>query len=42
MFLLTKGFRFLDIINFLAPGTSYEKWTNTYDFADAKSWFPYE
>ena len=26
MFLLTSGFRFLDIINYLGPGTSYEKW----------------
>ena len=25
MFLLTQGFRFLDIINYLGPGTSYEK-----------------
>ena len=27
MFLLTQVFRFLDIINYLGPGTSYEKWT---------------
>ncbi|KAL9972882.1 hypothetical protein ACROYT_G019267 [Oculina patagonica] len=26
MFLLTWGFRFLDIINYLGPGTSYKKW----------------
>ena len=26
MFLLTWGFRFLNIINYLGPGTSYEKW----------------
>ena len=26
MFILTKNFRFLDIMNYLAPGTSYEKW----------------
>ena len=26
MFLLTKDFRFLDIINYLGPGTSYDKW----------------
>jgi len=26
MFMHTWGFRFLDIINYLGPGTSYEKW----------------
>ena len=42
MFLLTSGFRFLDIINYLGPGTSYEKWVNAYDCKTTKSWFPYE
>ena len=42
MFLLTQGFRFLDIINYLAPGVSYEKWTKAYKCTAAKSWFPYE
>ena len=41
-FLLTQGFRFLDIINYLAPGVSYEKWTKAYECTAAKSWFPYE
>lgn len=42
MFLLTKGFRFLDIINYLGPGTSYEKWVKAYECSSEKSWFPYE
>ncbi|KAL9982461.1 hypothetical protein ACROYT_G004507 [Oculina patagonica] len=42
MFLLTKGFRFLDIINYLGPGTSYEKWVKAYECEAKKSWFPYE
>ena len=42
MFILTSGFRFLDIINYLAPGTSYEKWVKAYECETAKSWFPYE
>ena len=42
MFLLTRGFRFLDIINYLGPGTSYEKWVKAYECKTVKSWFPYE
>ena len=42
MFLLTKGFRFLDIINYLSPGTSYEKWVKAYGCETEKSWLPYE
>ena len=42
MFLLTCGFRFLDIINYLGPGTSYEKWVKAYECKTVKSWFPYE
>ena len=42
MFLLTWGFRFLDIINYLGPGTSYEKWVKAYECKSVKSWFPYE
>lgn len=42
MFLLTKEFRFLDIINYLGPGTSYEKWVKAYECNLEKSWFPYE
>ena len=42
MFLLTKGFRFLDIINYLGPGTRYEKWVKAYGCEAEKSWLPYE
>ena len=42
MFLLTQEFRFLDIINYLGLGTSYEKWTKAYECTAEKSWFPYE
>jgi len=42
MFLLTWGFRFLDIINYLGPGTSYEKWVKAYGCKAVKSWFQYE
>ena len=40
MFILTKNFRFLDIINYLGPGTSYEKWVKAYECGTVKSWFP--
>ena len=41
MFILTNNFRFLDIINYLAPDTSYEKWAKAYECKTVKSWFPY-
>ena len=40
--MITPGFRFLDIINYLGPGTSYKKWTKAYECTVVKSWFPYE
>ena len=42
MFIFSKNFRFLDIINYLSPGTSYEKWVKAYECKTVKSWFPYE
>ena len=42
MFILTNSFRFLDIMNYLGPGTSYEKWVKAYECDTVKSWFPYE
>ena len=42
MFILSKNFRFLDIINYLGPGTSYEKWVKAYECKTVKSWFPYD
>ena len=28
MFIITPEFKFLDVINYLGPGTSYDKWVN--------------
>ncbi|KAK3719348.1 hypothetical protein QZH41_000526 [Actinostola sp. cb2023] len=42
MFILMPGFRFLDIINYLGPGISYDKWTKAYECTLEKSWLPYE
>lgn len=38
----SKRFRFLDIMNFIAPGFSYEKYLKAYDCSLAKGYFPYE
>ena len=42
MFMKTEHFRFLDIINYLGPGTSYEAWVKAYGCSAQKSWLPYE
>ena len=42
MFMKTEHFRFLDIINYLGPGTSYEAWVKGYGCSAQKSWLPYE
>ena len=42
IFILTPEFRFLDIINYVGPGTSYDKWIKAYGCKTEKSWFPYE
>lgn len=42
MFMKTNGFRFADIVNYLWPGTSYEKWVKVYGCSVHKSWLPYE
>jgi hypothetical protein len=42
MILLTAGARFLDIINYLGPGTSYDRWVKEYGSKSVKSWLPYE
>ena len=42
MFLITPNFKFFDIINYLGPGTSYEKWVKTYRSGETKSWLPHE
>jgi len=42
MFMKTARFRFLGIINYLTPGTSYDKWVKAYGCKLEKSWLPYE
>ena len=42
MFILTENFRFLDIMNYLGPGISYEKWVKAYECENVKSWLPYD
>ena len=40
--LKTGSLKFLDIANFLAPGTSYAGFLKAYDCAEEKGFFPYE
>ena len=42
MFMSPPELKFLDVMNYLAPGTSYAKWVKTYGTKLQKSWFPYE
>ena len=42
MFINTPKFKFLDVVNYLAPGITYDKWVKTYGAALTKSWLPYE
>lgn len=42
MCLKTKHLRFLDVTNFLAPGFSYEKFLEAYEYPQTKGFFPYE
>ena len=42
MFINTPKFKFLDVMNYLAPGITYDKWVKTYRATLAKSWLPYE
>ena len=42
MFINTPKFKFLDVMNYLAPGITYEKWVKTYEATLSKSWLPYE
>jgi len=42
MYMSTPVFKFLDICNYVSPGTSYEKWVKTYGAKLSKSWLPYE
>ena len=42
MFINTPKFKFLDAVNYLAPGITYDKWVKTYGATLTKSWLPYE
>lgn len=42
MFLITPEYKFLDVMNYLGPGTSYEKRVSAYGYAQTKSWLPYK
>ena len=42
MFMKTSKFNFLDVTNYLSPGTSYDKWVKTYGVKQTTSWLPYE
>ena len=42
MFMKTDHYLFLDIINYLGPGTIYEAWVKAYGCSAQKSWLPYE
>ena len=42
MFIKTLTLLFLDIINYLGPGTSYDSWIKAYGASAQKAWLPYE
>ena len=42
MYMKTPQFVFLDVINYLAPGITYDKWVKAYGAKQTKSWLPYE
>ena len=42
MYMKTPQFLFLHVINYLAPGITYDKWVKTYGAKQTKSWLPYE
>ena len=42
MFIKTQTLLFLDIINYLGPGTSYDSWIKAYGASAQKAWLPYE
>ena len=41
-FISTPNFKFLDITNYLGPGTSYAQWVKMYAKGQTKSWLPYK
>ena len=41
-FISNYRFRFLDVMNYLAPGVNYSKFLKAYHVEESKSYFPYE
>ena len=42
MLINTPNYKFLDVINYVSPGTSYDKCVKTYGAQQTKSWLPHE
>ena len=42
MFINIPKFKFLDVMNYLAPGITYDRWVKTYGATLSKSWLPFE
>ena len=42
MYSKSVNYKFLEIMNYLAPGTTYDKWVKAYEVKQTKSWLPYE
>lgn len=42
IFINTPHFCFLDVMNYVGPGTSLAKWVTAYGCKETKLWFPYE
>lgn len=42
MFISMPSVKFLDIMSYISPWTSYDKWVKTYNALLSKAWFPYE
>ena len=40
MYLKSVNYKFLDIMNYLAPSTTYDKWVKAYEAKQTKSWLP--
>ena len=42
MFIITKGFKFLDVLSYLGPAKTYDSWVKAFGCELKISWFPYE
>ena len=36
IFIIISEFKFLDVINYLSPGTSYDKWVKAYGYSTCR------